>query len=272
MDKLYAVNKTEYTKDVDKIFINLYIVPDEKLILYFNNSPHYKLIRVHGIEGECNYYGTVDTLNCNCPGITVISIHLPVSLLSSSCEYVSFPLADIKHIHCDDEEDTCENSGFIHSNNPAQGYYDSYKRDFVFPAAKSKKPDTVHDVIFKYFEENGSSSGNSEQQEQTCGKNGTCDISVPQHEEPPLYTIDDITPVPHCDTVVLVEHFTMDDTEDINDGGGCPCKKKLLEKDDDVSITKLVFFNKNKLYIYFGVLLTLILILCFLCFSRFKKM
>lgn len=270
MDKLYTVNKTEYTKDVDKTFVNLYIIPDEKLILYFNNSPRYKLIRVHGIENseECNYYGTIDTLDSTCP--VVISIHLPVSLISP-CEFVSFPLAGIKYNNNDNnnDNDTCTNSSFIHSNNPAQGYYDSYKRNFVFPKKSTKsRKQNIRDVIFKYFDE--------EPEEQTCGKNGTCNISdviIPQHEEPPLYTIDDITPIPHCDSTVVVEHFTMDgDDEARGGGGGCPCKKKLLENDDDVSVTKLVFFNKNKLYIYFGILMTLILILCFLCFSRFKKM
>lgn len=263
MDKLYTVIKTEYTKDIDKTFVNLYITPDENLILYFNNSPRYKLIRVHGIETECNYYGTVDQLNHTCPdGVVVISIHLPVSL-EIICESVSFPLAGIKYEN--ECLDTCTNSSFIHSNNPARGYYDSYKRDFVFPHAKSKKQN-IHDIIFKYFgEEEG-------EQEQTCGKNGTCNISNEfQHEEPSLYTIDDITPMPHCDTV-LVEHFTMDD-KDKGVSSGCPCKKKLIEdNDDEVSTTNLVFFNKNKLCIYFGVLMVLVLILCFLCFSRFKKM
>ena len=69
MDKLYTIVNVEYTKDVGKTFVNLYVIPDESLILYFNNSPRYKLVRIHGYRDdspiECNYYGTVDQITCN---------------------------------------------------------------------------------------------------------------------------------------------------------------------------------------------------------------
>lgn len=140
MDKLYTVVNVEYIKDVGKTFVNLYVIPDESLILYFNNSPRYKLIRIHGERDgepiECNYYGTVDQITCNQGSNkgNVISIH--TSIPDIKYNSVSFPLADIKHdLECLKKPKPCV---FKTSNNPAQGYYDSYLRKFVYPSKPNK--------------------------------------------------------------------------------------------------------------------------------------
>ncbi len=281
MDKLYTIVNVEYTKDVGKTFVNLYIVPDESLILYFNNSPRYKLVRIHGERDgepiECNYYGTVDQITCNndfeeivsqkhgSNSQNVISIH--TSIPDIKYDNVSFPLADIKHeLKCLLQSKPCV---FNTSNNPAQGYYDSYLRKFVYPSKPSKlKP---YSYIFENY--------NTDEEEQTCGKNGACSINI---DEPALYSLDDITPIPYCSNNnfgstprgLLVENFTIEENyKDENDEGGCPCNKKNGMGAGGGGTPQLyseglIFFNKNKLCIYVGILILLIIVLCFLCFKK----
>lgn len=259
MDKLYTIVNVEYTKDVGKTFVNLYVVPDESLLLYFNNSPRYKLVRIHGERDgepiECNYYGTVDQITCNggSNSQNVISIH--TSIPDIKYDNVSFPLADIKHeLKCLLQSKPCV---FNTSNNPAQGYYDSYLRKFVYPSKPSKlKP---YSYIFENY--------NTDEEEQTCGKNGACSINI---DEPALYSLDDITPIPYCSSTssgILVENFTIE--ENYEDEGGCPCNKnKGKGTTPQLYSEGLIFFNKNKLCIYVGILILLIIVLCFLCFKK----
>ena len=264
MDKLYTIVNVEYTKDVGKTFVNLYVVPDESLILYFNNSPRYKLVRIHGERNgepiECNYYGTVDQITCNDGSNkgNVISIH--TSIPDIKYNSVSFPLADIKHnLECLKKPKPCV---FKTSNNPAQGYYDSYLRKFVYPSRPSKlKP---YSYIFKdydYIDDDIIS-------EQTCGKNGACSIT---NDEPALYTLDDISSTPYCNArnapSIIVENFTLE--ENFEDDGGCPCNKNKGNNTSSPMYSEgLIFFNKNKLCIYVGILIVLILVLLFLCFKK----
>jgi len=258
MDKLYTVVNVEYTKDVGKTFVNLYVIPDESLILYFNNSPRYKLVRIHGERDgepiECNYYGTVDQITCNEGSNTgnIISIH--TSIPDIKYDSVSFPLADIKHsLECLKKPKPCV---FKTSNNPAQGYYDSYLRKFVYPSRPSKfKP---YSYIFEEY-------NNESLLEQTCGKNGACSIT---NDEPALYTLDDISSTPYCSTPspIIVEHFTLE--ENFDDSGGCPCNKNKSSTPSPVYSEGLIFFNKNKLCIYAGILVFLIIVLLFLCFKK----
>lgn len=266
MDKLYTVVNVEYTKDVGKTFVNLYIIPDESLILYFNNSPRYKLVRIHGERNgepiECNYYGTVDQITCNKGSNkgNVISIH--TSIPDIKYYSVSFPFADIKYdLECLKKSAPCV---FNTSNNPAQGYYDSYLRKFVYPSRPSKlKPYSYIFEDYKYANEE-----NETFPEQTCGKNGACSIT---NDEPALYTLDDISSTPYCSSPsIIVENFTLEENFEDEDGG-CPCGNKNKKKDNNTSpiySEGLIFFNKNKLCIYIGILIFLILILCFLCFKK----
>lgn len=256
MDKLYTIVNVEYTKDVGKTFVNLYIVPDESLILYFNNSPRYKVVCIHGerngVPVECKYYGTVDQITCNRGSNkeNVISIH--TSIPDIKYEYVSFPLAGIKHeLECLKEPKPCV---FNTSNNPAQGYYDSYLRKFVFPCKSTKTISSIFDETEHWPEL------------QSCGKNGACSI---KNDEPALYTLDDITSTPHCNTTpILIENFTLEENFDDNDGG-CPCNKKGNNSNTPQIYSEgLIFFNKNKLCIYVSILILLIIVLCFLCFKK----
>jgi hypothetical protein len=255
MDKLYTIINTKYTKDIGKTFVNLHIIPDELLILYLDNSPRNKLVRIHGYRRdnsiECNYYGTVD--NPTCGTTSVISIWTSISDIKYN--YVSFPLAGIKH------ELDClkipKSACFTVSNNPAQGYYDSNLRQFVFPdKPTNSKPD--YSLIFE---------DDYPAESPCCGKNGICSI---ESNKPALYNLDDVTSIPYCNTTII-EHFTMDDEED----GGCPCNKKnkgyAMLTSSPAYNEGLVFFNKNKLCIYLGALILLVLVLSFLCFYRFSR-
>jgi len=150
-----------------------------------------------------------------------------------------------------------KNPCFTVSNNPAQGYYDSHLRQFVFPEKPTNSKS--HALIFE---------DDYPTESPCCGKNGICSI---ESNKPALYNLDDVTSIPYCSTsTTLVEHFTMDDEDD----GGCPCNKK--NKGYSLSTPAayndgLVFFNKNKLCIYIGALILLVLVLSFLCFSRFQN-
>lgn len=263
MDKLYTIVKFEYTKDIGKTFVNLYVIPDDDLILYFNNSPKYKMVRIHGYRDckpiECNYYGTIDQLTCNKGSNKGNVISIFTSIPDIDYKYVSFPLADIKHeLECLKRYPT---NAFTTSNNPAQGYYDSILRKMVFP----NKPNTLkpYSYIFKQ---------DDYPLEQTCGKNGVCSINYID-DKPALYNIDDVTPIPYCSNRTYVYQTPLIENFSLNDDERCPCSKNVNENDSSTKTYSdgLIFFNKNKLFIYMSILMFLIIILCFLCFKKKRK-
>lgn len=273
MDKLYKVDKFENIVELCTNFIHLYIKPDEDLILYFNNSPRYKLIHVYGrfvhddTPYECEYYATVDKLTDSffkpCSDVSNIVTFYTSTTEEICFDYISFPSAEIMY-HIPYSEPNKKRSLFLSSVNPSQAYYDSELKRYVAPLPPVKSVNKIGDKLSLakstelYMKEHPSCGG----------KNNSC--YVDNSTEPALVNLDDITPTPYCSPIkkldtkqtykqhiqvpkpILVENFEHDENDE--DEEECPCKLKNKSN-------TFIYFTKHKFAICVCVVVLLFIIL-----------
>ncbi len=149
MDRLYTVIHYEYAKDVGINMVELYIIPDEELILYLNNIPKLEpqiFISTNGRNVDtntiinCNYYASVDKISefyeTDTNYIVFIIFTNQANIIYKN---ISFPRSNIKQKII--KKNNCnEYTSFMGSKNPPLTIYNPLVGKFrKFKQFKSSK-------------------------------------------------------------------------------------------------------------------------------------
>ncbi len=138
-ERLYTITHFEYVRDIGKNMVELYIIPDEDLLLYLHGIPKLEpqiYISLKGYEKDtyikyqCNYYASVDSLSSFYENNNQDFVF---TIFTNKCniiyEYMSFPKSYIKELKPD--IDMCnEKQCFIGSKNPPMAVYNPIKKKF----------------------------------------------------------------------------------------------------------------------------------------------
>lgn len=247
MDRLYKIIYYEYMKDLNKNMVELYINPDEELILYLDSIPKLEpkiLMSLNGFKPDntlfqCEYYATVDNIsnfyNFNTNYLVFI---IDTNLTDITYDYATFPKAQI-HEKFKIQECEEEKTPFKGSSIPPLSIYDSNERRFT---TNLKKPKPQRNTLLKKLIKKNKTinydyNDDDDWEKNTCS-HGLC--KAEQTTEPPLLN----SLVDVSDTIEYFEHL------------GCI---KPPEKKHNV-----ICFNKSKL-LWSLILLILCVLLAFKC-------
>lgn len=234
MDRLYKIIYYEYMKDLDKNMVELYITPDEDLILYLDSIPKLEPKILMSLKGfkpdntlfQCEYYATVDNIsnfyNFNTDYLVFI---INTNLTDITYDYATFPKAQI-HEKFKIQECEEEKTPFKGSNIPPLSVYDPNEKRFT---TNLKKPKPQRNTLLKKLIKKNNTinydyNDDDDWEKNTCS-HGLC--KAEQTTEPPLLN----SLVDVSDTIEYFEHLD--------------CIKPPLEKKKHKH--DVICFNKSKL-------------------------
>lgn len=189
MDRLYNIKHFNYISDIGKNMIELYIEPDEDLILYINSIPKLEPKIFINVNGhyldkkdlfQCNFYSVVDNtsdfynkFNANCIVFIIFT-----DLVGINFDFAIFPNAGIKQIYKSDDDCFQNLSPFNGSDLlPPLSYYNPKLRKII----RFKTPKKTE---YSSFKANDKSSDSKNYK--IC--------KAEQITEPPLVNLMDTTP------------------------------------------------------------------------------
>ena len=200
MDRLYKITHYEYAYDVGRNLIELYIVPDEDLLLYLNSIPKLEPqismtlngYRECGTLFQCNYYATVDTVsNEYCKDANYLVFIINSSLGNIHYDYAIFPKSNIKEKFKKEKCD--ETSLFKGSINPPSTVYNPNEKRFTSTSVRKQMVKPRNGKLKKMLNKMHSTSsgegvGDDDWSKESCS-HGLCKAELTT--EPPLLKLFD---------------------------------------------------------------------------------
>lgn len=255
MDRLYKIIYYEYMKDLNKNMVELYITPDEELILYLDSIPKLEpqiLISLNGFKPDntlfqCEYYATVDNIsNFYNFDTNYLVFIINTNLTDIVYDYAIFPKANI-HEKFKIEECEEEKTPFKGSTIPPLSVYDPIEKQFTTNLKRQKPKPQRNTLLKKLIKKNNNidyicGDDDDDWEKNTCS-HGLC--KAEQTTEPPLLN----SLVDVSNTIEYFEHLD--------------CIKPIKKKHN------VICFNKTKLL--WGILFTILCLLLFKCLSKRYK-
>lgn len=240
MNRLYNIKKFDYISDLDSNMIELYVEPDDDLILYIKSIHKLEpkiLINLNGhyISNkqlfQSDYYAVVDNISneYECNGCMVFMIYTCIA--DVNMDFVMFPNSGIEQIP-EPAELGCTDNPFNGSDLlPPLGYYNPMLKDIVQFKPPKKRKKVMADVL----------KGNSLVNHKMC--------KAEQLTEPPLADLKDITPqtcgMGRCN---VVEYF------DENCPGVCRKKVKKCQTFDTFNWINFILILSVIFCVFFAIL------------------
>jgi hypothetical protein len=255
MDRLYKIIYYEYMKDLNKNMVELYINPDEELILYLDSIPKLEPKILMSLKGfkpdntifQCEYYATVDNIsNFYNFDTNYLVFIIDTNLTDITYDYATFPKAQIrdkfKIQECEEEKTPFKGSAI-----PPLSVYDPNEMRFT---TNLKKPKPQRNTLLKKLIKknnvlNYECGDNDDDWEKNTCSHGLC--KAEQTTEPPLLN----SLVDVSDTIEYFEHLD--------------CIKPPKKKQHNV-----ICFNKSKLL--WGLIFLILGLLLFKCLSNRKSL
>ncbi len=195
MDRLYKITHYEYAYDVGRNLIELYIVPDEDLLLYLSSIPKLEPqilmtlngYRTDGTLFQCNYYATVDNIsNAYCKDVDYMVFIINSNLVSVHYDYAIFPKSNIKEKFKKEKCD--ETSLFKGSINPPSMVYNPKEKRFTSISVRKQTVKPRNGNLKKMLNKMNSTSsgegvGDDDWSKESCS-HGLCKAELTT--EPPL--------------------------------------------------------------------------------------
>ena len=216
MDRLYNIKKFDYISDLDTNMIELYIEPDDDLILYIKSIPKLEpkiLINLNGHHlgnkelFQTNYFAVVDNISnyYNDTSVDCLVFIIYTCMAGVNLDFVMFPNSGIEQPCIPSTQEECNDAPFNGSDVlPPLSYYNPMLKEIVQFSAPKNRKSIVADIV-------RGGTGYSVTHKM---------CKAEQLTEPPLANLKDVTPQTcgggKCN---VVEYFDEN----------CPgvCKKKL---------------------------------------------
>jgi len=261
MDRLYKIIYYEYMKDLNKNMVELYITPDEDLILYLNSIPKLEpkiLMSLNGFKPDntlfqCEYYATVDNIsNFYNFDTNYLVFIINTNLTDIVYDYAIFPKANI-HEHFKIQECEEEKEPFKGSSIPPLSVYNPNERQFTTNLKRQKPKPQKNTLLKKLIKKSNKIDYNCQDEDDDWEKN-TCShgmCKAEQTTEPPL--LNSLIDLSEKDVVEYFEHGHHHHSQSYSE------KKKH----------QVICFNKNKLL--WGIILCIFGLLLFKYLSKRYK-